>query len=220
MSRTPLLAMLGSLLALTACRSGTSRAPEAEVRDDRPVVTVEGRRWVVEHEASVPPLRPEARLMGLLAWDARWACPRTETYFVRAPGGAIAPVKKTADLLPFVKPITTGDEAIAYARFLRLFDLPKDEVPGLVEGSPDRGGVITSLMEDDLSKEGIDPTPQVTATASGFVLARLVVTYDAEGAPILVRLREMVGRDGAYVAQVLETVKKGDAVRAWIWAAC
>lgn len=219
MHRAALL-FTAALTAAPACRSPARAAAEGEIPETRPVVTVDGARWVVEHEAEVPPLRPWVRLLGRLRWGDRFAAPRTETCFVRAGDGSIVAIRRAADLVAFARLLTTPEAALGYVKFLRLFALPGDEVPGLVEGSPERGGILTSLMEEALTQEGLDPTPAIRAVPGGFGLVRLVVVRRATGTPALVRIRERLGTDGTHAAEVLATLREGGNVNDWIWQAC
>jgi len=75
-------------------------------------------------------------------------------------------------------------------------------------------------MEEDLQAEGIDARPQVKSRPEGFEITRLVVVMDvvdSRPAYRLVRIREQVGRNGTYEAEVLETVRSDASAEQWIF---
>lgn len=216
--RGALLVML-AVLSVGCARRRMYPAPPPETLTQRKV-EVEGRRWIVTHDVELPLLRRGARLLGMIHVEAAGSCPLDETVFVQAEGGRIVAIHHAADLRPFVAPITKAEQALDYAKFLRVFPIPQSEAPGMVRGSPDRGGVIPEMMDEALKEEGIDPAPTITSVPGGFELVRLVVMREGNGPARLVRIRERVGTDGEHAAEILATVPTKARVEDWIWEAC
>ena len=180
-------------------------------------VVIDGQRWLERREAAHPLLVPGAKLVGLVPPEFPFKQPPNETFFVRAPDGRLASIRCVRDLMPHLVPVTTADQALDYTWFLRLFPIG---LPGLGAATPNRFGVSQRSLEEDLRGEDIDPDPVIQSLPEGFEITRLVVVMDVENSrPTyrLVRIRERVTREGAYEAEVLETVRADESVERWIF---
>lgn len=202
---------------LAACR-GPGRPTSRE--QGKGAVLFEGQRWQPWHRATDDLLRPGYAWQGLLRWEERFAYPKPETIVVRSPAGTLHAVRSVAALQPFLAPIGTPEAALRYARVLRMLPIPSADVPGLGRGTPERGGVIDSLLEEKLRELGLPPEPQVEAAGAGFLIRRFVILpAEAGHAARLVPIEERVDLDGSYAPRVGAPVLEGQGVADLIWVA-
>lgn len=125
---------------------------------------------------------------------------------VQTADGVRRSISSPEELGAYLRAITSPDDARRYLTFLSMYcgfdSVPKGERLGVME-SPGMG--YCSVAE--LRNWGVEePRPD----GDGFVLEHAFFRGETEGDAEVVRLRETVGRDGAYSAEIVEVLEAGD----------
>ncbi len=153
----------------------------------------------------VPQLRPD---VAMVMWNTQGD--GGMVYSIRAAEEDLR-IRSVAELKPYVAPIETADDAIAYARLVRYtFDIPEAEVPGesfnrFAVGIKEKfGAELETTAERNI---GLLP--------AGWVVRRAIMEHvDREWR--LVRLEEHIDADGTYTFNRLRTLASGDEARPFV----
>ncbi len=127
-----------------------------------------------------------------------------------------ARVTNWTDLARVATPLDTADEALAYSRLLREFEIPNSIVPGMGAGMPYRSGTPPDF-EELLRQRGLWEAVIVEMVGTDFVIDKPVVEIDVlhESARIVV-VKETIGRDGSYAFEYTQELMTGSEVSDYV----